>query len=391
MSGAELSVEQLLGNAREATGLSDFGDEWFMVPLTKLVEETNRSAGLVAPEAGAGMRIQAALMDRLQLEQYFKTHPETADEVIEAACAIVGLPRTGSTVVHRLLASVPDATSLLWWETALPFPFPDEASDDPSPRIGMAHQIVDQLLTEWPDFESIDPMEAEAIAEEVILLDRTFLSSTYDSMMPVPDYGFWQAEQDHEPAYRDLYRFMQVLQHQRVQRSEARQKYVLKTPHHLMGGMDGLLAVWPDVPLVMTYRDVAQVLPSYCSMCASLSVNASTTYEQSVQGAYWTRRFAEGLARFETLRATLPEGRVVDVNYADCVADPVGTAGNILRAIGLEFGDSERASMEQCMADNARENRPKHKYTAEQFGLTPDGIAKDFADYHASYFTGAQA
>lgn len=385
MSGTQLSVEQLLDNARQATGLNDFGDEWFLEPLQKLVDETNRNAGLIAPEAGAGMRMQAALMDRLQLEQYFKTHPEAADEVIEAACAIIGLPRTGSTVMHRLLASAPDATSLLWWETAFPFPFPDEDPKDPAPRIAMAHQVVDQLLAEWPDFESIDPMEAEVIAEEVILLDRTFLSSTYDSMMPIPDYGFWQAGQDHEPAYRDLYRFIQAIQHQRAARGEERRKWVFKTPHHLLGGMDGLLAVWPDIKLVMTHRDVAQVLPSYCSMCASLSVNASTTYEKQPQGAYWTRRFAAGLERFEALRATLPEGQVHDVRYADCVSDPVETASAAMTAIDLPFGDGERAAMKQCMADNARENRPKHKYTAEEFGLTPEGIAADFADYHARY------
>ena len=390
MSGAQLSVEALMQQAREATGLEDFGDEWFLAPLTKLVEEVNASAGLVAPEAGAGMRIQSALMDRLQLEQYFKTNPEATDENIEPACAIVGLPRTGSTVMHRLLASAPDLTSFWWWETAFPFPFPDEVPQDPAPRIAMAHQVVDQLLTEWPDFESIDPMEAEAVAEEVILLDRTFLSSTYDSMMPVPDYGFWQAEQDHAPAYRDLHRFMQVLQHQRARRGEPRRKWVLKTPHHVLGGLDGLLAVWPDVPLVMTHRNVAQVLPSYCSMCASLSVGASTTYEKGSQGAYWSRRFAEGLERFEQRRATLPESQVVDVRYEDCVSDPVGTAGRVMQAIGLDFTSEDRAAMEQCMADNAREKRPKHKYTAEEFGLSPQGIAQEFAGYHARYLEGTQ-
>ena len=71
--------------------------------------------------------------------------------------------------------------------------------------------MVDWLLTQWPDFESIDPMDAMAVNEEVVLLDRTFLSTTYDSMMPIHEYGYWQADQDHEAAFRDLYRFMQAM------------------------------------------------------------------------------------------------------------------------------------------------------------------------------------
>ncbi len=382
MSGAALSVDALLANARAATGLDDFGDDWFLEPLARLVDETNADAGLIAPDAGAGQRIQGALMDRLGLVQYFKDYPGAADERIEPACAIIGLPRTGSTVMHRLLASAPELTSLYWWETCFPLPFPDESPGDPAPRISMAHQIVDQLLTEWPDFESIDPIEAEAVAEEVILLDRTFLSTTFDSMMPIPGYGYWQAGQDHEPAYRDLLKFMQAIQHQR---GGARKKWVLKTPHHLLGGMNGLLAVFPDIPLVMTHRDVGDVLPSYCSMCASLSVGASTTYDPMKQGDYWTQRFRNGLERFEQLRATLPAGQVIDVRYKDTVAEPIRTAEKVMRAIGLDYDGVDHQAMKDCMAANVRETRPKHKYSAEQFGLTREQIAKDFAAYHNRY------
>lgn len=377
-----LSIDKLLEQARDATGLTDFGDDWFLKPLARLVDETNADAGLIAPDAGAGQRIQAGLMDRLALIQYFGDNPEAADVIIEPACAIIGLPRTGSTVMHRLLASPSNLTSLLWWETCFPLPFAEEKPGDPAPRIAMAHQIVEQLLTEWPDFESIDPIEAEAVAEEVILLDRTFLSTTYDSMMPVPAYGFWQSEQDHEPAYRDLVRFMQAIQHQR---GGERKKWVLKTPHHLLGGIGGLLSVFPDVALVKTHRDVGQVLPSYCSMCASLSVGASTTYDPLRQGEYWTQRFRNGLERFEDLRAALPASQVIDVRYQDTVATPIETAEKVMRAIGLDFDEADQKAMEDCMTANVREDRPKHKYTAEQFGLSPEQIAKDFAFYHDKY------
>jgi hypothetical protein len=379
-----LKVHTLLDQARTATGLTDFGDTWFLTPLETLVAHVNRDAGLISPESSAGARIQSALADRLQLEQYFTDHPEAAEEKIDLACAIIGLPRTGSTMVHRLLAASPQLTALWWWETAFPFPMPGESAADPSPRQDAAKAMVDWLLTEWPDFESIDPMDAMAINEEVVLLDRTFLSTTYDSMMPIHAYGHWQAQQDHEPAIRDLYRFMQVIQHQRVLRGEPRRPWVFKTPHYVMGALGGLLKVWSEVKLVMTHRDVGQVLPSYCSMCASLSINSSSTYRKELQGAHWTRRFKEGLERLEAIRARLPEGQIIDVRYEDTVSDPSVTAERLMSALGYAASDADKAAFALTIAANARETRPKHKYSAADFGLTPEGIASDFAFYHRS-------
>ena len=376
-SGSSLDVESLLARARQETGLQDYGDLWFMGPLTKLVEYVNAEAGLIAPDAGAGMRIASALSDRLKLVQYFKDHPSAHDEVIDVACAIVGLPRTGSTVMQRLLASSPKLTSLFWWETTFPLPFPGETPGDPTPRQDLAKQVVDSLLELWPDFESIDPIEAMVVSEEVILLDRTFLSTSYDSMMNVPSYGFWMADQDHEPAYRDLLLWLKAIQHQSPWRQGRR--WVLKTPHHVLGGMNGLLAVFPDAKLVMTNRNVADVLPSYCSMCASMSVNTSTTYRREVQGAYWTSRFKTGLERFAALRKTLPAGQVIDVDYRDTVSDPIGTLEQVMVALDLGFDAADRAAAEACVADNVRDKRPPHKYSAEEFGLSKDQIARDFA------------
>lgn len=384
---SQLDPKALMQQACDDTGLSDYGDRWFEAPLARLVEEVNRDAGLVSPASSAGVRISGALADRLKLVQYYKDHPEAADEKVDLACAIIGLPRTGSTMVHRLLGAVPGLTALWWWETAFPLPFPGEAPTDPAPRQQAAQQMVDWLLNEWPDFESIDPMDAMAINEEVVLLDRTFLSSTYDSMMPIHDYGYWQAEQDHEPAIRDLYRFMQAIQHQRAGRGEPRRPWVFKTPHYVLGALGGLLKVWPDVKLVMTHRHVGEVLPSYCSMCASLSVGSSTTYRKELEGAHWSKRFRDGLERLEVIRAALPAGQVIDVRYEETVREPVGTGERLLSALGLPVDAATRAALEQCVADNAREARPRHKYSAADFGLTADGITEQFAFYHQRYLT----
>ncbi|MBV6416004.1 MAG: hypothetical protein CMLOHMNK_00531 [Steroidobacteraceae bacterium] len=385
MSQVTLTVPALLEASRAATGLTDFGDEWFLGPLERLVGFVNRDAGLVAADAGGGGRIASALNDRLQLVQYLKDHPAVLEERIEVACAIIGLPRTGSTMVHRLLASSPRLTALYWWETAFPLPLPGEAPGDPTPRQAAARGFVDFLLNEWPDFESIDPMDAMAVNEEVVLLDRTFLSSTYDSMMPIHEYGYWQADQDHERAYRELERWMQAIQYQRAQRGEPRRPWVLKTPHHMLGGMSGLLKVFPAAKLIWTHRDVGQVLPSYCSMCCSLSISTSTRYRKDAEGAHWTRRFRTGLERFMALRDSLPEGQVIDLPYQDTAREPEAVGERLLAALGFTADEQDRTAMRECIAANAREKRPTHKYAAADFGLSADAIARDFAFYHRRY------
>jgi hypothetical protein len=120
-------------------------------------------------------------------------------------------------------------------------------------------------------------------------------------------------------------------------------------------------------------------------MCASLSISTSTTYRREDQGAHWTRRFKTGLERLMALRETLPPDRVIDVRYADTVSDPVGVAERLMVAMGLELDAADSVAMRACIADNVRDNRPPHKYSADQFGLTPEGIAHDFAFYHRSY------
>ncbi|WOK36114.1 sulfotransferase [Sphingomonas sp. C3-2] len=376
---AHYRPSSLLEIARVRTGLEDYGDDWFRAPFEALVGFVNREAGLREQENGPVERIIASLMDRLKLVQLLKQQPQILDEPIAIAGAIVGMPRTGSTMVHRLLASSPQLNSPYWWETTFPLPLDGEDPGDASPRIELAHQTVEYLLKSWPDFESIDPIDAMAVAEEVILLDKTFLSSSWDSMMHVPSYGFWQAEQDHEPAYRELKIWLQVLQSQQPHRRG--KKWILKTPHHLLGGMGGLVKVFPEARLIMTHRDPAEVLPSYCSMCASMTINASSTYRKEDQGAYWTARFLDGLKRFDALRSELGEGAVFDVHYRNTVSNPVDTGRAAMAAMGLEFTAADAAAMEACVASNAREKRPKHKYSMEEFGLSIDRIQADFAPY----------
>jgi len=172
----------------------------FEGPLGALIDFVNRDAGLVSPESSAGVRIQSALSDRLKLVQYFKDHPEAAGRTYCAGLCDYRLTTHrlyhGASPAFRRAAA--DGSTGGGKQHFLSL-CRTKAFTTPAPGRTPPSSMVDWLLTQWPDFESIDPMDAMAVNEEVVLLDRTFLSTTYDSMMPIHDYGMWQADQNHEP------------------------------------------------------------------------------------------------------------------------------------------------------------------------------------------------
>ncbi len=374
-----ITVPDLLRQARTATGLSEFGDRWFLEPLEMLVAAINREANLVSPDAPPIQRIVQSLRDRLLKEQLLDAHPEIRDETVRVAGAILGLPRTGSTMLHRLLGSSQQLTATYWWEAAMPLPFPDEIFGDPTPRKEAAKAAVEDFYTAWPDFRSIHPMDALAHDEDVLLLDKTFLSSTYDSIMTIPSYGFSMAEADKRKSYEELREWLQILQWQCLGRG--RQQWILKSPHHLLGGLRGLLEVFPECAVIMTHRAIEESLPSYCSMCASLTVGHTRDFSPTFLGEYWTRRFENGLRELMEQRSSRPDRQFIDVGYTELLHDPVGSAMRVVRALGLQAAKKDSSAMSAWLEANGRDNRPPHKYAGTDFGLTRSAIHARFAFY----------
>jgi len=370
---------ELLDRARKASGLTDFGDPWFLGPLEHLVAALNREAALTAAEPMVVSRIVYSLSERLALVDLLKRRPEIRDEKIEVAGAILGLPRTGSTMLQRMLGSSPQLTSGYWWEVTFPLPFPGELPGDASPRHAAAKATVEAFYAQWPEFRSIHPMDAMAHDEDVMLLDKTFLSSTYDSIAWIPSYGFWMAAHDMTRAYEELRLWLQVLQSQTPERRG--RKWILKSPHHLMGGLGGLLKVFPEARAIMTHRRMEEVIPSYCSMCAAMSSGDSDAFDPGKLGAYWTKRFADALRGLMAARTAATAHRFIDMRYDDLMADPVAATQGIFEGLGLAFQPADGAAMRDWFAANGRENRPPHKYAAEHFGLSAAQIRQDFAFY----------
>ncbi|MFL6123473.1 sulfotransferase family protein [Actinophytocola sp.] len=374
MTTQPLDVDGLLAAAREKTGLTDFGDEWFVEPLRVLVGALTTEARL--SELGLALthrRLVALLADRLRLRRLHREHPEVLAEDVTVAAEICGLPRTGSTLLHRLLASSPHVTSTLSWETSYPIPFPGEGPDAAT-RKRHARDRARLFLEMTPEFGDIHTIEWDGPEEDVILMDRTFTSMSFDSFYQVPTYGLWLRKVDQGPAYRELREWLQVLQWQNPARRG--RPWVLKSPHHLTA-VETVLDTFPGCRIVMTHRSPVKAVPSYASMTSAICHQYSDEVDRVAIGRYWRDRFVTTLREFQAVRARRPD-RFVDVRFADVVADPIATASRVMAELGLP---AEPDAFAAYLARNREQRHGSHTYTAADFGLSEKELARDFAFY----------
>lgn len=377
-----ITVDDLVGAARAKAGRDDFGDEWFREPLGVLVDSINDEAQL--SEMGLDMtrrRLTALLVDRLRLRAFQEEHPEVKDVEVVVAAEICGLPRTGSTLLHRLLAASPQLTSTASWECSYPLPFPGEGPDA-AERKARAKARMEMFLELSPDFGDLHTVTWDGPEEDVILVDRSFVSMSYDSFYWVPSYGIWLRSYDQSRAYGELREWLQVLQWQ--DKTREGKKWVLKSPHHLTAA-GTVLDAFPECRIVMTHRSPVQAVPSYASMVSTMTAQYSDKADPVLIGQYWRDRFRETLVeRFPAVRESRPD-RFVDVHFKAMLTQPLVEARRVLSELGLTAGPEDDAAFEAYLEQNKAERHGSHSYTAESFGLSDDSLARDFAPYVEAY------
>lgn len=373
----------LSGRAEAETGLKDFGDPWIFEHLDALIPALNREAALspAGAQVAAGM-ITRALVNRLRFVDLLKQHPEIDDEQIDVAAIVVGLPRTGSTMLHRILASAPGMTGVRWYEAQNYAPFPGEARGAPEPRREAAREILGHMVRLIPELMSIHPMDIDQPDEEVIILGQLFSSTMLEGTYRVPSFARWLTEHDRVRPYRDLKRILKALQWQDPAR--AGRRWVLKTPGHLMG-LDAIAEIFPEALVVMTHRDPVETVPSYCSMEASLYRMVSDDIAPEEVAAFWVPRLAELLGMFMSARDGDGAVRFIDVRYAELTARPLETATLVLSAAGVAMTPEILEGMEAWIEANRREHRAPHRYSAADFGLDDETLRGQFAAYRARF------
>jgi hypothetical protein len=384
IGGRPITVNDVLSDARRKTGLSDFGDEGFLEPLEVLADSINREAALnpVGHMIIRG-RIVGVLRNKLVAQDNIKRHPEILDIPVEAPIVIAGLARTGTTMLHRLIAQDPAIRSLASWEAINPAPAKPTAGQKRDPRFAQAAAAAKGLKYMSPGFFAIHPAEPDAPEEEVILLEQAFLTTTPEAMMNVPTYSKWLEVQDHVPAYQALKQMMQYLQWQRPGIGKD-VRWVLKTPHH-QEYFDPLLEVFPNATIIHTHRDPLKTSPSLFSMLTHLQMIFSDDVDPNRVASHWLGKIENMARRTLATRERLNDKGFVDVSYYDLIKDPMPQVERIYEAAGASLTPDARKAMEASREVNKQHKYGRHKYSLADFGMTKDDVESRIALYRARF------
>ena len=377
----KINANEILDQAKSETGLSDLGEPLFLEGLNRLIDSINNEANLneIGIQAQP-IRIQGLLSNRLRFEEDLKKFPEILDQEIIAPIVIVGLPRTGSTMTHRLLASDPNHTAMLWWEGRYPALLPGEKRGDIEARMELGKAEVDAVVAASPEALDIHPWDYKGADEEILLLEHNFLSTVPESFMALPSYSEWIEEQDHTLAYEDLKKFIQYLQWQNPGREKKR--WVLKSPHHL-GFIDKMISVFPDAKIIQTHRDPIKTVPSFCSMCANLFEPLTTNFDKVFIGKHWSNKLTRALNHCMNISEKHPDN-FLDLEFLNMIKDPIDEMKKIYEFIGEPFGEKTEVAMEAWREENKHE-MGAHKYSLEEYDLTESQINNNFAKYQQKY------
>ena len=379
-----LEREALLQQARERAGLADFGDEWFFEPMDHFIEASNREGRLTpAGRASTTEVIVKGLVSRLRMVEDIKRNPEILGEKVDVAGIILGLPRTGSTIFQRLLASAPGMTGLRWYEAQNFAPFPGEERGNPVERRAYAQAMIDGWLQLSPELASIHPLEPDAPDEEILVLGQMFVSTMIEGMNYVPSFTRWLNGYDQSKGHEDLKTILKYLQWQDPSRKG--RKWILKSPSNLPYAEVAAKA-FPDALLIMTHRDPLQTVPSYVSMQAALYKLSASLTDAEV-GAFWFPRLVEWMRMFEAARERIGEHRFIDIDYREVGKEPMAQAERVLSRMGIPVDAQLEEVLAEFLAGNKREQRPMHDYSLERFGLDEEAIKREFTTYRERYIS----
>ena len=368
-----LRAVDIIETAKRRCGLDDFGGGDFFEGLSRLLDSCQREARLnLIGRIVLRADLIRLLCSRLFIQRDRKVYPNVVRQEIREPLFIVGLPRSGTTVLHTLLAADPEHRVPLTWEVMTPSP---PTGDNEKRRIQRAISSCNCFNWLAPTFRQVHPVGAELPQECVSLMSPTFMSDQFDAMYYVPSYRAWFFRQDLRPAYEYHRRFLQHLQVRRNAR-----RWVLKAPTHMFA-LPSLLAVYPDALFVQTHRAPLDAMASVSSLITILrrvfsdAVDPLTVCREAID--YWSKT----LDRFLQERSRLTEHRICDVNYVEIRRDPLVVVRRIYAHFGWSLSQKVEQRMRRALASQPVERHRLHRYDLSQFGVREAESAARFASY----------
>ena len=380
MPSLPFTRDQLVESAVESTGLCDLGEPTWQEGLDRLLMDLERTAHL--NELGVTIvetDLTGYLTNRLRVLDWRTRHPEVALGAVERPLVICGQPRTGTTILYDLLACDPVHRAPLSWEVELPCPPPETETYDTDPRIEEVEAVSGMADLIIPGFSAFHPMGARLAQECVRITAGDFRSMIFQTQYDVPEYNRWLLhEADLTPAYRWHRIFLQHLQSR-----HPAGRWLLKSPAHLWH-LPALLDEYPDAVVIQTHRDPLKVIASVSALVALLRRMASDESSVERAAAQYSDDILLGLERSMSARSdgTLPTDRVVDIQFADFMADPFATIGVLYDRLGVPFSAEAEAGMRAFLATHPGDGGGAgSRYSFSDTGLDETSLRRQATAY----------
>jgi hypothetical protein len=380
-----LRVDRLLAAASRETGLDDFGDPGFREPLGVLARACDEEAGLsFLGRITVRRQLIQLLKNRLEVQDFIKKNPWVRDVILPPPLVVAGLPRTGTTLLHRLLSQDPRSRAPRLWEMSFPTPPPAPAEEVEARDVERRRATERKLQMVYlvaPELRAIHPMEADDAEECHALLQHTFVSEIFTVQFRIPTYQRYIMSLGRE-RMREVYEYQRLL----LQILTARRRgehMVLKWPGHLLH-LDSFLDVFPDACVIQTHRDPLEVVPSACSLFAHARAARceELDLEQMRDDVVWYLR--EIVQRSQAVRDRANPERFFDLRYTDLMRDPVGSVCEIYDHFGLYVEHDFEENMRRWLGQDQRGGK-SHTYSLDHFHLDERTLSAEFAEYCDRY------
>src|SRR5215475_1555996 len=368
-----LVVTDLIETAMRRCGLNDFGKGDFSEALSRLLDSCQDEAQLnLIGKIVLKTDVLETLCTRLQIEWDRQLYPEIAHQKIREPVFILGLPRSGTSALHRLLGADQEHRFPLMWEVRSPSP---PTRHDEKSRIQRMNQSCNFFNWLAPTFRHVHSVGAEIPQECVSLMTPTFLSDQFDAMYYVPSYRSWFFRQDLRPAYQYHRRFLQHLQFRRAAR-----RWVLKAPTHVFA-LPALLSVYPDALFVQTHRTPVDAMASVSSLMTILRSAFSDAVDPLIVCREAIDYWSETMDKFLRERDCLGANRICDIQYQEIRREPIRAVRRIYEFFGWSLSGEVEQNVRTLIANQTKRQSANHRYNLSQFGANAEDVLSAFATY----------
>lgn len=377
-----LNQDKLIAKAIKVTGFGDFGNEELLVHLNILLSAIEEEAQTTTIGRIAAKKIISRyLRDCLNIEAHLKQNPDITQKSITKPLIIVGLPRTGTSILFNILEQDPASRAPLTWELLYPYPPPKTATFETDPRIDEARKMVAATDYLEPRFKLIHEFGKQLPEECVAIFSHTLLSDEFNVFFNVPTYQAWYEKQEKKPIYAYHKRFLQYLQSEHM-----KERWLLKSPAHLPM-IEELLATYPDACIIHTHRDPIKVMTSGSSLIYYARAMTTDNISPEMIGRQALNSWSDYLDKAVDARKKLGRNdkRFIDVQFEEVIENPIALVERIYTHFDMELSKEARSNMQNYIENRPRDKFGKHTYSPEAFGIDREKDGKRFKRY-VEYF-----